>query len=185
MIREIFYSIIQFFSINSMWLIISVVAVFAVGWGLLEYWLYRNAKLYTVVNAVLLAVSIFFILSITLLFRVSEDYQSVSVIPLDFFFTTGNSRALFKSMGMNIVMFIPLPLFGCSLFRCRSNMKAGVIFIVSGIGFSILIEIMQYLFVLGQPDADDVIFNTLGLLIGYLLYRLHDRYIMKNKGKKT
>ena len=64
-------------------------------------------------------------------------------------------------------------------------MKAGLIFLVSGIGFSVLIEIMQYLFVLGQPDADDVIFNTLGLLVGYLLYRLHDRYIMKNKGKKT
>ena len=91
---------------------------------------------------------------------------------------------LFKSMVMNVVLFIPLPLFGCSLFRCGSS-KSGLIFIASGIAFSFLIESLQYLFILGQADADDVIFNTLGLLIGYLLYRLHDRYIMKNKGNKT
>ena len=173
--------IIQFFSHSSIWLIVAVVVVFAVGWGLLEYWLRRNAKLYTVVNAVLLAVSLFFVLGITLLFRVSEDYQSVSLIPFDFAFNASEKRILFKSMVMNVVLFIPLPMFGCSLFRCRSH-KSGLIFIASGIAFSFLIESLQYLLVLGQADADDVIFNTLGLLIGYLLYRLHYRFIMKNKG---
>lgn len=184
MIRDFFYSIIQFFNDSSMWLIIAVVAVFTLGWGLLEYWLRRNAKLYTIVNAVLLAISLFFILSITLLFRRSDDYQRVSLIPFDFVYGVKNSRVLFKSMVMNVVLFIPLPLFGCSLFRCNSN-KSGLIFIASGIAFSFLIESLQYLFILGQADADDVIFNTMGLLIGYLLYRLHDRYIMKNKGNKT
>ena len=184
MIREFFYSIIQFFNHNSIWLIFVAVAVFAATWGPLEYGLRRNAKLYTIVNAVLFTVSLLFVLGITLLFRISDDYQSVSVIPFDFLFKVNNKRILFKSMVMNVVLFIPLPLFGCSLFRCNSN-KSGLIFIASGIAFSFLIESLQYLFILGQADADDVIFNTLGLLIGYLLYRLHDRYIMKNKGNKT
>ena len=104
-----------------MWLIIAVVAVFTLGWGLLEYWLRRNAKLYTIVNAVLLAVSLFFILSITLLVRIPDDYQRVSLIPFDFVYGVKNSRVLFKSMVMNVVLFIPLSLFGCSLFRCHSN----------------------------------------------------------------
>ncbi len=106
------------------------------------------------------------------------------MIPFDIVSQAKDNQVLFKSMVMYIMLFIPLTLFGCSLFRYRSN-KASVIFIVSGIGFSILIEILQYLFVLGQADVDDVICNSLGLLIGYLLYRLHDRYIMKRKGNMT
>ena len=137
-----------------------------------------------IVNAIMLALTLFFILSITLLFRRADARQDLSLIPFDIVSQAKDNQVLFKSMVMNIVLFIPLALFGCSLFRYRSN-KASVIFIVSGIGFSILIEILQYLFVLGQADVDDVICNSLGLLIGYLLYRLHDRYIMKRKGNMT
>ncbi len=59
MIRDIFYSIIHFFNYSSMWLIVAVVVVFSVGWGLLEYWLRRNTKLYMIVNAIMLALTLF------------------------------------------------------------------------------------------------------------------------------
>ncbi len=185
MIRDLFYSVIHFFNYHSMWLIMAVVVSFVIGWGFLEFVLRRHTKLYTVVNAVFFLLALFFILSITLLFRGSDDFQRVSLIPFDIIGDAIKNQIFLKSMVMNTVLFIPLSLFGCSLFRCRSSKRMGMIFIVSGIGLSLLIEILQYLLALGQADVDDVICNTIGLLIGYLLYRLHDRYIMKSKGNKT
>lgn len=182
LIREIYFFIIHFFNYHSLWLIIAAVALFAAGWGLLEYWLRRNAKVYTVVNLLLLLLTVLFILSCTLLFRSADAHKELSLIPFDIIGQAMSNQVLIKSIAMNIVLFIPLSLFGLSLIRCRSN-KAAVIFIVSGIVFSILIEALQYLLVLGQADIDDVLCNTAGLLIGFLLYRLYDRYMMKHKKK--
>ncbi len=66
-----------------MWLIVAVVVMFSVGWGLLEYWLRRNTKLHMIVNAIMLALTLFFILSITLLFRRADVRQDLSLIPFD------------------------------------------------------------------------------------------------------
>jgi hypothetical protein len=82
--------------------------VFSVGWGLLEYWLRRNTKLYMIVNAIMLALTLFFILSITLLFRRADARQDLSLIPFDIVSQAKDNQVLFKSMVMNIVLFIPL-----------------------------------------------------------------------------
>lgn len=176
-IKDIYYEITHYLNYHSIWLIIVAFVLFTAGWGLLEYRLYRSRKLYTTVNAVLFAASVFFVMSCTLLFRDSDARQGVSPIPFDIIMRALEDQVVFKSMVMNIALFLPLSLFGCSLFRCCSK-KAAVIFLVSGTVFSIFIETLQYMLRLGQADVDDVLCNVAGLLIGYLLYRLHDRYII-------
>jgi glycopeptide antibiotics resistance protein len=51
--------------------------------------------------------------------------------------------------------------------------------------FSIAIEITQFIFAIGRTDINDVITNTLGGLVGLLLYRLGDKYVDNEKLDKT
>ena len=44
--------------------------------------------------------------------------------------------------------------------------------ILYGLITSALIEIIQYVFALGSSDIDDLTLNTLGTIIGYLLYKI-------------
>lgn len=62
----------------------------------------------------------------------------------------------------NIVFFIP--------FGILHPKKKWKIVLMSGIVFSALIEICQYVFGLGLCELDDVICNTLGAMIGFWMY---------------
>ncbi|AUM97722.1 VanZ family protein [Clostridium botulinum] len=63
-------------------------------------------------------------------------------------------------------MFIPLGILVPTLFKNISKKK--VIFICFGVSLSF--ETIQYIFGLGASDIDDLILNTLGGIIGTLLY---------------
>lgn len=69
----------------------------------------------------------------------------------------------------NILWFIPFGLLWPWLHRRRVG-----VFKTTFCGFflSILIETTQFFLATGVTDIDDVIFNTIGTIIGYLLYRL-------------
>ena len=41
-----------------------------------------------------------------------------------------------------------------------------------GLGLSLVLEVCQYVFALGRTDIDDLLFNTLGALIGAAFARL-------------
>ena len=72
---------------------------------------------------------------------------------------------------LNIVMFVPLG-FLVPLI-CR-NIKSPIFVAAIGMSFSILIECGQ-LFSYRGTDIDDVILNTVGTLIGYVLYKVLDK----------
>lgn len=73
---------------------------------------------------------------------------------------------------MNIFLFIP---FGF-MFTYATGHKL-LITLIAGIVFSIIIEIIQYIWALGLCEFDDVFHNSLGTLLGYV-YRtiLKKRY---------
>lgn len=76
----------------------------------------------------------------------------------------------------NVVVFIP---FGMAL---TSISKRGLGFFVVTLysaSLSIAIELIQLLTRVGSCDVDDIILNTLGGMIGYLLY-----IFIKSRGKK-
>lgn len=83
----------------------------------------------------------------------------------------------FKNLACNIIMFIP---YGFMLpYIWQEKARPVIKVFVSGILLSVCIEAFQYITALGQCDIDDVILNTLGIVIGVLGYKL----IIKIKNK--
>lgn len=78
----------------------------------------------------------------------------------------------------NILLFIP---FGCMLPFIWTNTYKLRYTVLSGFTFSLLIEISQ-LFNNRQTDIDDLLLNTLGVLLGYLLFKLF-AHVMKRNDK--
>lgn len=81
----------------------------------------------------------------------------------------GNSEIL-RSNFMNVVLFYPAGLFACELLPKSWNLAKRVILVA--VLFALVsagIEFCQYHFALGQAEADDVIHNVLGALIGALI----------------
>lgn len=69
----------------------------------------------------------------------------------------------------NIIWFVP---FGFLLPCLSKSFSTFPRVLLSGLFLSLVIEFLQYAFGTGISEADDLILNTLGALIGYALYRL-------------
>lgn len=77
-------------------------------------------------------------------------------------------EALINVIG-NTAMFIPLGIvWPCVYKELNTPVKA----IAAGAGFSLLIEILQLPFYDRVSDVDDLILNSLGFILGYLIYLL-------------
>ena len=81
--------------------------------------------------------------------------------------------AIYKEAILNLVgntaLFIPLGIIWPSVYK-ELNTHTKVI--AAGVGFSLLIEIIQLPFCDRVSDIDDVILNSLGFVIGYGIYLL-------------
>jgi hypothetical protein len=67
----------------------------------------------------------------------------------------------------NLMLFIP---FGILLPLCFPKARKSPICILSGFILSVLIETVQYMTQRGNCELDDVIMNTLGTLVGWVIY---------------
>ncbi|MFR2840732.1 MAG: VanZ family protein [Zhenhengia sp.] len=77
---------------------------------------------------------------------------------------------------LNIIMFMPL---GFLLPLIWKSFRNGVGVLVTGVGFSLAIEIAQ-LFNRRLTDVDDLIMNTMGTLIGFIIWKVFTK-IFKRK----
>ena len=75
-------------------------------------------------------------------------------------------EAALNVMG-NILLFLPLGVILPTLWKKRSSHWK---MIAAGVAVSLTIEILQLPFFERVSDVDDLIFNTFGYLLGYLLY---------------
>lgn len=84
--------------------------------------------------------------------------------------------AMYFAVG-NIVMTIPFGFFLALLFkRCRHL----IVIVVCGLGYSLSIELFQMLFTNRSAEIDDLIFNTSGAMIGYILFSVLKRKLYSN-----
>lgn len=74
----------------------------------------------------------------------------------------GKEELLVENL-MNVVVFVPVGL----LFSCVSHRLKWWLVLLIGFGISISIEALQYFFIKGFSEFDDVMHNTLGCLIGF------------------
>lgn len=82
---------------------------------------------------------------------------------------------------MNVIVFIPVGMILGSLLRVKGSWsKYGSWFKVNGswfvalmigCGISVTIEVLQFCFMRGFSEVDDVMHNTLGCIVGYILVK--------------
>lgn len=71
---------------------------------------------------------------------------------------------------MNVILFMPLGLsLSCSLGNRLSIFKRFMIIVPFGASLSIVIELVQHFYSLGEAWTDDVLCNVLGAFIGALV----------------
>ena len=87
------------------------------------------------------------------------------------------SRVVFMDLVLNILLFVPFGMMMPLLFPRLPR----ILVVPLGLLCSTLIEGVQYLTQLGMTDVDDLINNTLGTLIGLLLFLL----FIRPTGKKN
>lgn len=89
--------------------------------------------------------------------------------------------AVYTNIIGNILAFLP---FGYILPIIMQRMRSGFLIILSGFGFSLIVELLQLWTRVGSFDVDDLILNTLGAALGYGLFVICNYLRRKYYGKK-
>ena len=86
------------------------------------------------------------------------------------------SRTVFMDIVLNILLFVPFGMMLPVLFLRLPR----ILVVPLGLLCSLCIEAIQYLTRLGMADVDDLINNTIGALLGFLIYLLFIRHSEKS-----
>lgn len=112
------------------------------------------------------------------------SFQTINLIPfrtiIDYLFNEDvivRSFAFSNIMG-NIAIFIPLGIYIPLLINKKSIFTNSAIVAL----ISLCVEIVQYILAIGTADVDDIILNTIGGLLGILIFKLV-YLIFKDKSK--
>ena len=111
-------------------------------------------------------------LLIDTVFFARDARRSINLIPFDMIAEQGFTLNVYG----NILMFVPLVLYFANFMKQFHFWKVlGVI-----IGTSLSIEVLQYILKRGASDIDDLLLNTVGGLIGIVIYLVF-KAIFKSK----
>lgn len=134
--------------------------------------------------AALLKIILFKNISLIQMFGKYKKMRSVNLIPFKSIF---ESLAVSKRMGIfwsianvfgNLIVFIP---FGYLVpIMWKKAMKFKNILMLSA-GLSLFFETFQYITGTGSSDIDDIMLNTMGAIIGYILLFYLKKFIKKDK----
>ena len=154
-----------------------LLSVFCLGIVLLVTWKgYKTGLRYSA--ALLLVEYIFLIFCSTVIFRTTGDISQYDFHPFWSYKAIQNGREdLLAENIMNVVVFIPVGLLLDIAFKQMTWWKALLI----GCGISITIESLQFFFMRGFSELDDVMHNTFGCILGYMLVK-GARLMVKNEG---
>ena len=119
---------------------------------------------------VLIALYIFFILWVTLFTREPRAARIVKGLFWEV------RMGYWWDIVLNILLFIPL-----GFLLGDKGWKA----VFLGFLLSVFIELIQYIAVLGYCEADDVLNNTIGTVVGFGIWNLLSAFIVKCKNKRA
>ena len=127
-------------------------------------------KYMRIIGAVLAVIALGAILYATVLSR-SGSSKEVYLIPFSTFERAKIQPEFYRSMLMNVFLFVPL---GLSLpFVYSGSTGKRILFtVLTGLLLSVTVEAIQYFAHFGMTETDDVISNTLGTAIGSCAYLL-------------
>lgn len=125
----------------------------------------RIRKLWVALNTVVFAGIVAVILYMTV-FQRSESSNEVILIPFHSFPEARSQPEMYRSMLMNVFLFVPLGLSMPNILPRK--MHPVILTLVFAFLLSVCIEYLQYRYGLGRCEVDDVIMNTVGAGIGSL-----------------
>lgn len=132
-----------------------------------SHYLRRYPRLVRRINNLLLAVYLFANLYLTMLSRSADQHRRLMLEPFWSYTAALNGSALLaKEIILNILLYIPL---GYLLHYAFPRLRWWQV-ILCGFLLSGLTETVQLVFKLGLCETDDLISNTLGTVIGVVLY---------------
>ena len=114
--------------------------------------------------ALLLIEYIFLIFCSTVIFRATGETRQYDFHP---FWSYDRPELLVENI-MNVVVFVPVGLLLGIAFKQMTWWKALLI----GCSISVTIELLQFFFMRGFSEMDDVMHNTMGCLIGFGVYAI-------------
>ena len=136
-------------------------------WTTLSFFI-KNKKIWKTINLVLGALYLISVLYITIFSR-TTSYREVSWTPFHSLYLATEYPDIYNEIAMNIIMFTPLGL----VFPYIFDRTCGVSVLLSVAiccAISVIIELCQFVFMLGRCELDDVIANTLGAFLGCASY---------------
>ena len=137
-----------------------LLSIFCIGLVVFVAWKgFKTGLRYSV--ALLLIEYIFLIFCSTVFFRTTSELRKYDIHP---FWSYDRPELLVENI-MNVVVFVPVGLLLGIAFKQMTWWKALLI----GCGISVTIEALQFFFMRGFSEVDDVMHNTLGCAIGFLI----------------
>ena len=139
-----------------------VASIFCIGFVVFIAW--KGFKIGFRYSAVLLLVEyIFLLFCSTVIFRPTGETRQYDFHP---FWSYARPELLMENI-MNLVMFIPVGMLLCVAFKQMTWWKALLI----GCSISVTIEALQFCFLKGFSELDDVMHNTVGCILGYMMVK--------------
>ena len=92
---------------------------------------------------------------------------SINLVPFTYLFDYEKLHEALLNLIGNVLMFVPVGVVFPSVYRQLNTHGRAI---AAGVGFSLAIELMQLPFYDRVSDIDDLLLNTAGYLLGYLIY---------------
>lgn len=171
-------------SLSSMESLVSnilLLSILAAALAISIYIFYMNSRHKKVTKVFSRVLFVMYLVSLALvtIYRNGEymEVRQINIIPIQHLIDSYNiSKTQYPDMAIlvliynifgNILWFVPM---GIGLTCFLKDMTLGKVVLFSFI-ISLWIELTQYILMVGITDIDDLIFNTIGGAIGYLLYQ--------------
>jgi len=132
------------------------------------------------VSGFLLAEYVFLLYCSTVIFRHVSSVREYDFTPFWSYraYFSGNNPQLLPENIMNVVVFIPVGV----LLGLSSRSMTWLWTLLIGACLSVGIESLQFIFLRGFSEFDDVMHNTMGCVMGYGLFSLLSRLTTKRYG---
>ena len=160
--------------------ILIAIPILILVWSIIGAAFYKYMR---IIGGVLAVIALGAILYATVLSR-SGGSKEVYLIPFSTFERAKIQPEFYRSMLMNVFLFVPLGLSLPFVYRGTTG-KRILITVLTGLLLSVAIEAIQYFAHLGMTEADDVICNTLGTAIGSCAYLIALLWRRINIRKRT
>lgn len=140
--------------------------------GLVVFIAWKGFKTGLRYSATLLLIEyIFLLFCSTVIYRTTSELRKYDFHP---FWSYDRPDLLIENI-MNVIVFIPIGMILGSLLRVKGSC---LVVLLIGCSISVTIEALQFCFMRGFSEVDDVMHNTLGCVLGYILV-LGARFVVK------